>query len=1706
MNAMDMWRTMQRAMTKALCTVAFTFTPIIQANAQSSWVDFTENLIVNPEFDSSTEGWTCDVYNVSNLGFQGASYWNGDAFLDHFVEAWRNGATLGGGKIYQNVYLASGKYRLEADAISVNQNGGWWFSSDVTNVYLYAQPEGKTAFKTVLNTENNAPEHFALEFTLTAGANVDLGVLMDDGCEANWVAFDNVRLSWYGKKVSVKSINLDKTSLSLGFDEEYKLTATVTPSNATLKNVKWVSDNPMVATVDRDGNVKAVGEGVAVITASIDDGTYHEVGCVVEVTMPEVNPEAIVINEIMASNVDMFVDPSFNYGSWIEIYNPTSSAANLGGLYITDDPANLKKFRLAYIAGVVPAKGFKNIWFDHFGIWSRGELTQVDFKLNYDGGTIIISDGESIIAQQDYPKAIGRTSYARKQNGGEEWGVSAAPTPEATNASMAFATEQLAVPEVDTDGQVFESSLSVKVKYPTGTTLRYTTDGTTPTLTNGSTSNNGTFSVTNTRVYRFRLFKNGYLPSEVVTRSYIKKDRSIDLPVISVVTDDKNLNSSELGVFQRGPNGRPGNGQNDKCNWNMDWDRPVNFEYILPAGKSVLNQEVDLSICGGWSRANSPHSFKLKAAKYYNGNNSLDFQFFEGKPYLKHKAIQLRNGGSGNRMKDAGLQEIMRQSGLNVNTQSVQPVLVYINGKYYTTSNMREPNNKHYGSANYGIDTDEMDQFEMSPDSGYVQMSGTKDAFDELISLSYNATDDAAYAEIAKLLDIDEFANYIAAEMYLGNWDWPQNNAKGFRDRNDGKFHFVIYDLDGAWSSDIRGFGSKQWYTFDSLRGEDALGNSLWNQRKSEEIELVTLFLNMLENDDFKRKFIDAITVMGGSTFDPAFARTVVDDLNATLKLGGQDLSWDANDIVNKLTGRQQSVAQQLQYSYNLGVSSSDMFKLGVSGNAEGSQIMINHMVVPRSQFSGYLYSPITLKAMAPAGYVFKGWQLKSGSLSSDAEQVSVFDKGSRWTYDDTDTPLDDTSWQEDSFSKSGKAPLGYDTNNSKTFNTKIAERLQTYYFTKTFTVDEEISADDQFVLDYTVDDAMVVYVNGVEAGRYNLPSGEISFYTNGGWAQSNPDNGTMELPAGLFKLGENTIAVEVHNYFNPSSSDIYWDASLTHVCYGNASSDGNFVSTNPTYHLPGGSNIELKAVFEPVTDKDELIELAVTPVKVNEVSAGNDVYVNDHFKKDDWFELYNTTDKPIDVAGMYLSDSEAKPQKFQIPANDELNTIIEPHGHLVVWASKRDMIGEQIHTSFKLANDDVTEGQAVILTSEDGTWMDKLAYPKHGAKETVGLYPDGTNKVYAMPLPTIGKSNTLNSESEFLYTYIYEEPNPNLQPSWKFTLDLAEGWNWVSHPLERNIAISEVNASALSILGQNASAKKEAAGWTGDLKALSPTSAYKIQMNESATYTFNENNLFAEGNTIALAKGWNWVGYPVVETKSISQALSKFTPSEGDIFLGKEGFATYENGAWNGSLEILEPGDGYMYKSAAPASLKYDNALPQSAANAKSRFRIQPRTPWSANAYAFPNVMGLVAQVDAKDQPVDVANLSVGAFTEDGECRGVGKYIDGKLFMTMHGNGGENIIFKAADATTGVVYEVNETYAFESDVKGSRKMPVTLTIGVPVDIASVRHSSVLDTVGYYNLGGTLVSDSKANLSKGVYVVKYRLTDGSTIAKKLLVK
>ena len=499
-------------------------------------------------------------------------------------------------------------------------------------------------------------------------------------------------------------------------------------------------------------------------------------------------------------------------------------------------------------------------------------------------------------------------------------------------------------------------------------------------------------------------------------------------------------------------------------------------------------------------------------------------------------------------------------------------------------------------------------------------------------------------------------------------------------------------------------------------------------------------------NADFRRRFIDAYCLLYGSVFTKdrclSICDSICDLVTPALAWENKEPNTSYNEQKSAMIGRTSRNARMnaLRTAYGLGNGMNVKF----NANVPGAAFLINGQPVPTATFDGVLFAPVTLEASAPAGYNFVGWS-KSGSST-----VTEIHKGDSWKYWDRGS-LDGTNWKTGNVDNwaEGPTPLGYGKSAIVTtisYGGNSNQKYPTYYFRKNLTIDAEPESIASITLNFTADDGFVVYVNGTEATRYLLPDGEITYETYATtYANDNPDSGTIDLPVGLFHKGENTIAVEVHNNV-PGSSDLYWDAEISY----NISSGVAIVSRERTLQLDTDADTEIQAIFKPL-HPDCLIEAGSTPVVVNEVSASNTVAANEYGKRNDWIELYNTTDHDIDLEGMFLTDDPANPEKYQItPTLLGTSTVIPAHGYYIVWADKLDPL-RQLHASFKLAN---ANDESVTLTAADHSWSNSLTYCTMNGDESVGRYPDGGKRTYLMTRPTIDATNTLTSYSELLYGF----------------------------------------------------------------------------------------------------------------------------------------------------------------------------------------------------------------------------------------------------------------------------------------------------------------------------------------------------------------
>ena len=118
------------------------------------------------------------------------------------------------------------------------------------------------------------------------------------------------------KVIAVASVTLDRTTLELevkdGVGSSAKLTATVKPDDATDKTVTWTSSDTKIATVSADGEVKAVAQGKATVTAKAGDKTavcVVTVGQVVSVTSMTINYSKMTLDKGDAGTLKVTVKP-----------------------------------------------------------------------------------------------------------------------------------------------------------------------------------------------------------------------------------------------------------------------------------------------------------------------------------------------------------------------------------------------------------------------------------------------------------------------------------------------------------------------------------------------------------------------------------------------------------------------------------------------------------------------------------------------------------------------------------------------------------------------------------------------------------------------------------------------------------------------------------------------------------------------------------------------------------------------------------------------------------------------------------------------------------------------------------------------------------------------------------------------------------------------------------------------------------------------------------------------------------------------------------------------------------------------------------------------------------------------------------------------------------------------------------------------------
>ena len=1021
---------------------------------------------------------------------------------------------------------------------------------------------------------------------------------------------------------------------------------------------------------------------------------------------------ALVLNEMMPCNVSTVLNEYQNYTGWIEIYNDSESPVNLEGYIFTNEylksgVLNVQSWTVSNNV-TIPAYGYELFFFDE----QHGEK-HATYKIETEPGSLkLIDSARKKVSELNYQKMLPHVSWGKF---GSKEGYLFKPSPGEANADGLVTLLRAQNPSFSTAPGFYTSTIYLSLQSEPGATVYYTTNGSEP--TEQSTLYSSPIAISQTTVIRARAYRNNVIMSEIVTGSYIFNQDSkgtdyhspcggFTVPVVSISTAPDYFFGNQSGIY---------------VHYSQDWKRPVNVEYFVN-NEQVISQELDAAITGAYSRYYEQKSLKLTASKKL-GNNKIPYDFFPVKPDNEYKSLLLRNGGNDcetSRIRDGFIQTLM-QGWMNVDYQAYRPVALYINGEYWGQMSMMERSNKDFVYSNFGLSEEDIDLLkivvgEASPSSGNANAY-----YYMLDQAKIGTTSPGYYEKMNRLMDMDEYIDYYIFQQYIVNTDWPGNNMKAWRAKNDGRFRWIVFDTDF-------GFVLNPGYGCDvNVNMIDfCLKQGHWTYTGERTVEL---YKNLMENETFRQKFLNKTIIHLGTTFTPSRVNSVLDSVYTEAaseicahwkRFSGWDQGPLSHDFGNQRAGK---VYDHLKDYFGLGA----LVNLSISANIPTADFIMNGDRLNTSKYNGKYFNNMDLNILpvAPAGYAFISW-----NISSSAANESLLDTNTAWRYyyegnqpagNWYESAYDDSAWD------TGSDKFGYDTNNFRTYNVTLdyggnpAEKYVTAYFRSSFTI-SDLSTMEEIQGNLLYDDGVVLFINGKEVQRINMPAGAISYETFAANLVNRDLEESFTIDKSYLQNGMNTIAVEVHQ-INRESSDLTFKLDLSATIISDSENVSSFIHT---FNTTVTEDINLIAIFE----KSDYVQPALF---INELCASNSKqsgFHNEYGIYADWIEIYNAGDIAVDLAGMYLTE-DGKQVTYQFPSNNPFETTILPGEYKIIWADK-EMWQGTMHTNFKLTAE--TASTLILSQMVDGqkVEIDRVSYSEKIGKnknESYGRVTDGASQ-----------------------------------------------------------------------------------------------------------------------------------------------------------------------------------------------------------------------------------------------------------------------------------------------------------------------------------------------------------------------------------------
>lgn len=435
-----------------------------------------------------------------------------------------------------------------------------------------------------------------------------------------------------------------------------------------------------------------------------------------------------------------------------------------------------------------------------------------------------------------------------------------------------------------------------------------------------------------------------------------------------------------------------------------DVEYPTHVEYFADGSFSKEKGfEIDagISIAGNYSRNQQKKSVAIVMRKEYQ-DGRLHYSLFDTRPEKnKFKSFILRNNGNrfiSDYFEDAVATGLLE--GTNVDYQRSRQVVVFYNGQYRGIYDMREKLNEHFVETNYGISHNNVDFVKLNGYNIDVQ-NGTSQSYDDLMNIVMQNNfdhDDSAYNIISEMMETKNFMEYMGAEIYYRNEDWPDNNVRAWKSPST-PWRFIAFDTDCGfgWERHINGFTENENIINWAIHGgkkkskcDTSKGNKCFNM----------IFAKLLQNSTFKQAFINRAAYLYSTYINSNRVSERVDSIYSTLDInqiardkkiysrqsyknacgGGFDAKGDCLKSWSKK--RDQSVRDDFREAFDLGKDISITIKVKGNGRLKLDDAYISQKDVYK--WTVFKKHPMKLTIECYAGSKFKSWE--DGSKNPNRE------------------------------------------------------------------------------------------------------------------------------------------------------------------------------------------------------------------------------------------------------------------------------------------------------------------------------------------------------------------------------------------------------------------------------------------------------------------------------------------------------------------------------------------------------------------------------------------------------------------------------------------------------------------------------------------------------------------------------------------------